>query len=129
MCLNRKFPKLREDGSFSIEAIYRIDSSQTFSSSELAQWLEEWIGRNNPWEREWSSGKTETLDFFKDFRRPPRLLERSQDKVVIRFEGQPGFKWWKDWFVLKFCKQLIDEFPGIIDLERCENSDEKENTA
>lgn len=122
MCSERKFPAIHDDGSFTVVATFVVDMEQQPLSSELTEWIKEWVKRNNPWVRKWSNGQTETLDFFQDFKSLPIVVHCDQSEVAIRFEGRPGFKWWKDWFGIKFCRQLIDEIPGIQSLEHCRDA-------
>jgi hypothetical protein len=123
----RQFPRLRDDGSFSIVVTYSTDSDHAPSREELSQWISGWIERNTHWVRKWSSGKNEALDFFKDFREIPQAVNITQDVIQIRFEARANSKWWKDWYA-RFSRQLIDEVPGILGLQSCEDGGDAPET-
>ena len=89
-------------------------------TEQLTQWIDQWLDRENPWIRHWSSGKTETLEFFAEFRHAPIVTEVRMNRIDIQFEGIPIAVWWKDWFV-KFSGDLIHRFPNIVRLESCCN--------
>ena len=123
----QKFPTLRSDGSFSIIASFSVsDDAGNYIVGELTEWIDCWIKREDPWVREWSSGKVDNLNFYDEFSSPPKMIGVKDGKALIRFDGCSNGKWWKDW-VAKFAKQIVDESPNVICFLRCEDVKNSEN--
>lgn len=115
----RKFPKLRPDGSFCIEARVRVSTNELdVLASEVTNWLDRWVRENQYWKRSLVKKGKVVLDYFDDYAGLPSLLTCPPDFLILRLAGRPGARWWKDWLILRLLKELRNAFEEITALER-----------
>lgn len=119
--MSRKFPKLNEDGSFSFDAYYVFNDSQSLTPEQLNAWIQDWVKNSDPWVREWSSGREEVLNFYESFFVLPKVIDIDSGCFSLRFEGKPNAPYWKDWFA-KFSSSLISCFAEVRKLSHTKSN-------
>jgi len=118
-----RFPRRRSDGSFCVEVLFRVTSSQLESiPSRITDWADEWVRANRHWKFKHPESRDSGLDFLRDFTGPPKCFAVHPGLISIRFEVQPeSKKAWKDWLGFRFVKELRQAFPEITALEKVRN--------
>lgn len=117
-----RFPKKRLDGSFSFVARFEIEP--TSDAVEAAnRWFISWVAKNRIAEIRTVADDEVTcssLDFFTDYFSPPSAIGLADRLLLVRFDGRPNAKEWKDWFVW-ITKAFIDDNPYVRKLADCRN--------
>jgi hypothetical protein len=109
-----KFPKRRTDGSFCLEIVLPVVTSDPDALLRRVQdWTVRWVKANEVWTRKWQPSGEELLRYHQEFKREPRPVSCSLTELRIQLEGKPSAKWWKDWMVLRIIHDLSDAFTEI----------------
>lgn len=109
-----KFPTKRSDGSFCIEIKLRVNAGEyTELADRVVSWSDRWIEENRFWSTSLAESVGGRLDFLEDFTGPP-ACSATHSSLLLRFESRrAASKWWKDWLVLRFLKDLQTAFNEI----------------
>ncbi len=106
----RKFPKTREDGSFSINVSF---DSPGISPDHIEDWLASWALKNEELVFHYDSGApSDYLRLAESFLRPPYQIHSTPDEVVIRFDATSEAPFWKDWYA-RLVADIVAEFPRL----------------
>lgn len=114
----RKFPKLREDGTASVEVLLE---SNGVERSDVESWLALWLAEN----AEWFVGQSalmqsDRLYLADSFLRPPRIVDSELTDLAVRLDLAREARFWKDWYA-KLVREMRAEFPQLI-LEKVVNA-------
>ncbi len=108
-----KFPRKRDDGSFTIAASFSTPDEKTVAL--VREYLGAWTRANKTWTRIWRSETIceERLEFDEEFSAEP-TLERGVDalRFAIVLQGRTSARRWKDWLVF-LTDDLCKVFPEI----------------
>ena len=116
----RKFPKLRDDGSFSVTAVFRCRDDQVDIVPSIADWLQKWLCEHDPWVFRWHGGdgvRIETCYFGESFHGTPSVAMSQDGQLVVVFEARSLTLHWKDWLV-RITKEMAAEFESVEGLIR-----------
>ena len=115
-----KFPKRRNDGSFSVEVILSIQANDPKEFlSRVQQWLEQWVQSNRHWKTALAASAGGVLDFFDEFTGPPSCVLKGTNALSLRVQCRPNARtWWKDWLVLRILKDLQEKFIEVTGVDR-----------
>tara|TARA_R110002096_G_scaffold44524_1_gene119675 strand:- start:45102 stop:46316 length:1215 start_codon:yes stop_codon:yes gene_type:complete len=114
----RKFPRLREDGTSSVEVLLE---SNGVERSDVESWLAAWLAKN----AEWFVGQSELMQsdrlYLADsFLRPPRVVHSELSDLAVRLDIASEARFWRDWYA-KLVLEMRAEFP-LITLRKVVNA-------
>jgi hypothetical protein len=98
--IETKFPRRREDGTFSVAARFAVVGPSATLLRLVEEYVAAWARANQTWVRIWRSNviHEERLSFSEDFLGDPRVevgSDRSSLSIVL--EGRQASRRWKDW--------------------------------
>jgi hypothetical protein len=125
-----RFPKRNADGSFCVDVVVAIETNQPEDFSQrVGAWSRNWVNQNRRWARNWfPSGDTDVLNYSDEFKREPYLVSCTSTELILRLEGQPAAKWWRDWLVLRILADLKSSFVEFRDVTLMRNCDTPSST-
>ena len=104
---NIKFPKRREDGSFTVLAKFAASGPDALPVDLLRDYVAAWTRAHRSWVRIWRSDviDEEPMVLAAEFSCDPRVeVGYRGHALAIVFEGNPSAQRWKDWVVM-----LVDD--------------------
>ncbi len=120
-----RFPRRRTDGSFCVDVAFDLRGEPQTAGSRAEEWLKEWVGENRVWPmRRLSTGgaRMERYDYMDDFLGAPCVVV-APDSVILRFEGKPGARKWKDW-VARIITELSRDVPEMGEVKSILNCED-----
>jgi len=104
--LGRKFPKVAQDGTFTVRVYFASSPSEPLSA--VQNWLAGWLSDHSD-----AIGVARPFSTF--FTAPPEVAAGPNGEltVLLRGAGDEGpLRHWKDWYV-RICNALTVQFPEV----------------
>lgn len=109
-----KFPRQKDDGSFSVVAVFSLKSSSSDLLGRIRDWFTEWVEANRVWVWTYDDGELYRYPFFDEFDSVPTPMYCHENELTVRLDGKSAkSKFWKDWLALKIVPDLTREFSEI----------------
>lgn len=117
-----KFPKRREDGTFSFVACFATSSKDNAGTKkDVSEWLLQWVEKHEVTTKEILRKNEvffEDSKYYDQFSAPPCVVSVKDGELWIRFDGIAKSSEWKDWFIM-IVNALLKTDLLVEELIRC----------
>lgn len=114
--MQRQFPYLHTDGSFTVIATFSVAPGKVLNGLELENWFALWLLTADPWDFKWhTKGKvrTESVQFLDQFETHPQFIANASE-LKVAFKGRGTAKHWKNWLV-RVTRAILNKYPMVLE--------------